>query len=98
MNTAPFSPGLTVTLAVTTTTGAVALGAGVGSVVEVQNTGTSLMFVKIGRSTVTATTADYPVQPGHSKMVTRAPNVDTHIAAITGTSTATLYATVGEGI
>lgn len=98
MNVQPFSPGSTSTLAVTTVTGRVALTGG-GSVVEIQNTGTAVMFVKIGSSTVVAAVTDYPVQPGHSKMVSRGPSsLDTHIAAITGTGTATLYATVGDGI
>lgn len=97
MNTQPFSPGSTTTVAVTTTTASGALPGG-GSVIEVQNVGTVTVFVVLGASTVTATNAGYPILAGQSKMISRNVILHTHIAAIAGTGTATLYATTGEGV
>ncbi len=97
MNVSPFTPGGTVSLAVTATTGSVALSAA-GSSVEVQNTGLTICFVKLGASAVTAAVTDYPVPAGQSKVIGRNPNTDTYIAAITSSGTTTLYATTGEGV
>lgn len=97
MNMNPFSPGPTVTLAVTTTTGRVAL-TGTGPSLEVQNAGAVTMFVKLGSSSVTAAVTDYPILPGQSKVIGVDVSTQTHIAAITASSTATLYATTGQGI
>lgn len=97
MNVSPFTPAGTATLAVTSTTGSVILS-GAGSSVEVQNTGLVMMFIKLGSSTVTAATTDYPVPAGQSKVIGRNPNTDLYIAAITASGTTTLYATTGEGV
>jgi len=97
MNVQPFGPGATVTLAATTTSGRVQLS-GVGSAVEVQNDGTTTMFIVKGGATVTATNAGYPIFAGQSKVISRDPANETHIAAIMASGTANLYATVGEGL
>lgn len=97
MNNNAFTPGVTVSIAGTTTTARAAI-TGIGTTIEIQNTGTTTIFVNLGNSTVTAAVTDYPVLGGQSKMITRGdPASYTHIAAITGTGTATVYVTAGEG-
>ena len=93
---APFSPGETLTLAVTdVSSNASFAGAGAqASVVEVQNLGTLPCFIAFG---ATATTAGYPIGAGQSKVVSKAPGV-AQIAAICATGqTTTLYVTAGQG-
>ena len=89
----PFSPGTTTTISVTSSSGTGTLS-GTGTVVELQNDGAVTVFVALGS---VATTADYPVLPGMSKLISRNPNATT-LAAITASGTATLYATVGDGV
>lgn len=96
MNEAAFAPGTTASLAVSAVTASVQLtGSGVN--VEVQNTSTVNMFVKLGTSAVTAAITDYPILPGQSKLISRDASTQTYIAAITVSGTGTLYATPGEG-
>jgi hypothetical protein len=91
-----FTPQATATLSVTATSSNAALG-GTGSQVVFQNAGPNTAFVAFGSSTVTATTAGFPVLNGQSLQLTR-PADATHMAAIcASTQTATLYATPGEG-
>lgn len=97
MSESAFTPGVTATISATTTTARAAL-TGTGTSVEIQNSGTTTVFVKFDGSTATATTSDYPVLGGQSKIICRDPNLHTHVAAITGTGTATVYATVGQGV
>lgn len=54
------------------------------------NAGSVPVFVKSGSSTVQATTTDTFIPPGQTRLLLKDPN-DTHIAAITASSTATLY-------
>lgn len=97
MNEAAFAPGTTASLAVSAATASVQLTGG-GVNVEVQNTSTVNMFVKLGTASVTAAVTDYPVLPGQSKLISRDPNTQTYIAAITASGSGTLYATPGEGV
>lgn len=91
-----FTPGPTVTLSATATSSSSALS-GTGSQVVFQNAGPNTVFVTFGSSTVTATTANFPVLNGQSLQLTR-PADSTHVAAIcAATQTATLYVTPGEG-
>lgn len=94
----PFTPGgPTATLAVTGTTGRVAITRGFSEQVMVTVVaGSQIAFVKFGDNTVVATTADTPVLPGTYRIFS-VPADATNIAAITSTSTATLYATPGNG-
>lgn len=93
----PFTPAATVTVPVTTVTSRVALPTPKKNQVLVTNAaGGSLAFIKFGDLNVTAAITDTPILPGTAYIFTIAPGV-THIAAITGTSTATVYATLGEG-
>jgi hypothetical protein len=90
-----FSPILTASLAVTTSTGRVALAAD-ASTVRLYNAGTATAFVKFGDVTVTAATTNMPIPAGAIEAF-RPPGASTHIAAITSSGTATLYVTSGEG-
>ncbi len=88
----------TVNLAVTGTTGSVALAkTGNPQTVEIQSaSGNAIAFIEFGISTVTAVAATgYPILPGVDKIVT-VPAGATHVAAI-GTSSTTLYFTCGHG-
>ncbi len=69
---APFSPGETLTLAVTDASSNASFGAAgaQASVIEVQNLGTLTCFIAFG---ATATTAGYPIGAGQSKVVSKAP-------------------------
>lgn len=58
--------------------------------VRVYNAGSVAVFVKSGDSSVAATTAGQPVLPGQDREFIRDPK-DTHLAAITASSTATVY-------
>lgn len=64
---------------------------------EVQNVGTSTIFVEVGISTASAAVATgYPILAGQSKVITAAGSA-THIACITASATVTLYVTSGTG-
>lgn len=93
----PFRAVSTATLSVTSSSGTATLNSG-ASVVEVQNAGSQTAFVRIGASASvgSATTADYPVLPGQSKLISKAPGEDT-LAGITASGTTTLYVSSGEG-
>ena len=84
------------TIAVTTTTANSAIGKDSNSIV-VTNTGTEVVYVVIGDSTVEATTAGYPVLGG-TQVPLRKQREQTHIAVITGTGTSDLHCIPGEGI
>lgn len=65
------------------------------------NAGTSTAFYAVGNSSVTAAVTDVPIPSGAVEVITvqnpqSAPV--THIAAITASGTATLYASTGFGI
>lgn len=92
----PFSiPAAAVSLAVTSTTGNVAL-AGSGNQLLVKNVGATECFLTVGSSTVEATTANMSVPPGEIAVYT-IPISATHVAAITASSTTTLRLARGEG-
>lgn len=58
--------------------------------VRVHNAGNVMGFVKSGDDTVEATTGDQFVPPGQTVVFAKNPK-DTHLAAITASSTATFY-------
>lgn len=94
---APFTPGTTVSLAVTSATGRVALPTQAGDQIVVNApAANSLAFIEFGDSTVEAAVTDYPILPGTVQTLT-VPRGVTYVAAITATSTATLYFTRGDG-
>lgn len=91
--------GSTVNLSAGTTTGNVALtGVGNGGTVRVLNTGTVTVFINFGTSSaVTATlAAGIPIPPNTPEAFAVGPTI-THMAAITASSTASIYATTGQG-
>lgn len=93
----PFTPGSTVTLSASGTTGRVALPATRGNQIRIANpAGGQIVFVKFGDSTVTAAVTDTPVLVGATDIFT-VPTGMTHVAGITSTSTATVYFTAGDG-
>ena len=92
-----FTAGATtpVSCSVTTANGAFS---GTGKTVRLYNAGLVAVFFKLATSSAgTAAATDTPLAPGVTEKFTRDPNLHTHIAALTASSTATLYATVGDG-
>lgn len=103
MELQPFTPaGSTVSLAVTSASGRVALTQKPGSSAELtvilRNEGDAEIFVTFGDSTVTAAAATSMPIPSGSSMVFSVAATNTHVAAITASGTATLRATSGTGI
>jgi hypothetical protein len=99
----PFTPSGTVSLSVTGTTGSVRLSSPNPVSVRIYNAGSATIFFKAGPASVEATTSDTPIPSGAIEVFNLTPMVDTaggcsHIAAITASSTATAYFTVGSGI
>ena len=97
-----FTPvGNTVNLAVTTTTGRVALTATTGLTgvsVRVYNAGAATAFLTFGTSTVEATTAaGMPVPSGSIEVFAFPAATVTDVAGITSSGTATVYFTSGRG-
>lgn len=92
---APFTPGGTVILVVTGSTGRQALSGGGDQVRLTSVAANAIVFVKFGDSTVTAAVTDMPIIPGQTEIFTIPPGV-THIAGI-GTVSTNLYATRGDG-
>jgi hypothetical protein len=94
--------GDTVNLTATTTSSRVALtnpelGSGTEEV-RIRNTGAVDVFVHFGDSTVVATlAASIPVQP-NSVEAFRIRTSATHMAAITASGSAVVYATSGQGL
>jgi hypothetical protein len=96
-----FAPaGNTVNLAVTTSTARVALTAPAtagGYQVRIYNAGSATAFIRFGTVAIDAATAtSMPVPSGQTEVFTVASTV-THVAAITASGSATLYATTGYG-
>lgn len=94
----PFTPGATVSLAVTGTTGNVAMSKPAGRQIMVTSlAANAATFIAFGTSAaVEAAVTDTPILPGTVNVFT-VPSAWTHVAAITATGTATLYFTSGDG-
>lgn len=104
MSITPFTPlGATVNLAVDTNSDVLELttigtGATGGMAVRLHNAGSVAVFVAFGNSAITtAATTGMPIPAGGVEVFEIGPAV-THVAAITASSTATLYATSGRGL
>ena len=93
--TGVFSPGATVSISCSTTSASATIATGF-SVMRLTNVGSVPVFVRWGTGTQTAVATDFPV-PANSSVVVAKPFDVVTVAAITGSSTATLYVTVGEG-
>lgn len=90
-----FSPISTVSITAETTSGAVAIDR-TATTLELNNTGSEIVFVRWAPTSPTAVVTDYPVLPGHCKAV-RCESGNGFLAAITGTGSALLYVTSGNG-
>lgn len=92
-----FKPSGTASLDVTTSSGRVALANGdVDLLLSSTDSGGQVLYWKTGNSGVVATTSDTPLMPG-DRYIARKGAQDTHIAAITESSTAKLKATSCQG-
>jgi hypothetical protein len=98
----PLAPSVSV--AATTTSGSVALGsvsdAARAYTVRIFNDGLVTCFIAFGYSGVTADTTSLPIPAGGVEVFPLgrgSQGASTHIAAVTGSSTTTLRATVGVG-
>lgn len=91
------TPTFSKTLSVTTTTGNVQLGAGSGTTVVVWNGGANAAFVAVGTTSAAAATVagSMYLPPGSCVVLNAQPSW--YLAAITGSSTTTLYITQGAG-
>lgn len=72
-----------------------------GCQLRLYNAGASTVFWALGNAAVAAALTDIPLPSGAIEVVTLANGTSgpaTHIAAITQTGTATLYATTGQGL
>lgn len=99
----PIIPDLSTTISCTSSSAATAITIGPNAQdgrlaqLELQNAGTSTIFVRPGISTVTAAVSTgYPVLAGQSKVITVGNNI-THLACITASATVVLYVTPGWG-
>ena len=105
------SPGGTRPVLVGVATARVSLDGYDGRQLEMYNSGTAVVFVQLGDSSVTATTGtasataptagSYAIGPGAIVMISRAKpegGTYTHMAHISGTAAQTLYVTPGQGI
>lgn len=96
----------TLPVTVGVTSARIALPAGIGPHLELENHGNFAVFIRFGGSGVTATTGtpsataptpgSYVIGAGVCKVITLPPNV-THMAHISGTAAQTLYITPGTG-
>lgn len=97
----PFKPSGGASLACTGSTGSVAL-AGTGEQVLVTNAGSAAVYIEMGASAVTATTAGLPVLPGTQVLLTipesSAGTRATHLAGITDGNSVTIKAYTGWGL
>ena len=93
----PFRPFATATLAVTATTTPATIRED-APMLEIQNDGGTVAFVRWGRGTQTATTADYPILPGQSKIVLCNTGCTNFAAICPAGGATTLYVTSGEGV
>lgn len=92
--------GLGIVLSCTTSSGTSSRTAlvGSGSVVMVTNVSDVVAYVALGDSSVTATTAYFPILPGTKEILTVSGDLTiTHAAGITGSGSATVLVHKGHG-
>ena len=96
-----FRPLANYSLAATNATGRVNISTNGGRQVRLYNSGTVIIFVKFGDSTVNAATTDTPIPPGAVEVLTYdrlLSGANNYVAGITAAGSGTLYITVGEGL
>jgi hypothetical protein len=93
----PFTPGQTVTLAVTAASANASFNAANANAtaVEFLNAGLNPCFVVFG---ATATTAGYPIGAGQRQVISKPAGVVQFAAICNAAQTTTLYATAGQGV
>lgn len=96
----PITIGNTTTVAATTTSSTTRVALSKGSISQqlliTSPAGGAVAFLNFGDSTVAAAVASsFPVLPGSAQIVTVGPNV-THVAGMTGATSATVYVTSGH--
>ncbi len=93
---APFTPGVTVSRTVTSSSANVAVTGTAQQVMVSSPLANNIAFINFGTSSaVTAAVTDTPILPGTVQVFT-IPSDATHVAAI-GSATTTLYFTRGDG-
>lgn len=95
----PFHVGTTISVSVTnsaSSAAAIPIASNPSWQILVQNTGANLAFCKLGGSTITATTTDFPVPAGIIETLTIDQD-SKFISCITASSTTTVYVTGGVG-
>ena len=95
-------PGSTISISATTSSASAAFKISRTDRFQVRlyNAGAATVFVNRGGSSVAATTSSMPIPSGAVEVLTfdnHPADPVTHVAAITASGTATLYATQGEG-
>ena len=92
-----FNPAYTqgTTISVTTSSSPVLRGFGSASLC-LTNLGDEVVYVRVSKGTVAATTADYPVMPLGQVTITKDQDMDT-VSAITASGTTSLHVIAGEG-
>ncbi len=88
--------GANTTISASTSSAGGALARAADQTAVVTNVGSVTIFVKFGAGAQTATSADQAVAPNTSRVFGLLAS-DTHVAAITASSTATVYVGVGDG-
>ncbi len=98
MHSLGFSPvaGATATLSATTTSSSASIGS-LGDKIRVVNAGSAHVFVQVGTTGVVATYSSLCILSGEEIVISRGASGEDRIAAITGSGTATVYATPGYG-
>jgi hypothetical protein len=93
----PFTPGQTLTLAVTAASAPASFNAANAdaTAVEFLNAGLNPCFVVFGS---TATTAGYPIGAGQRRVISKPAGVVQFAAICNATLSTTLYATAGQGV
>lgn len=97
MNDTPFQPayGQNHTVSATTTSASVTLGAATKSLLLV-NSGSQLVYVRVGEGAQTATAADMPLRAGSEVLIGK-PNDALTVAYLAAAATSTLSIMPGEG-
>lgn len=95
----PFTPNSagTVNLSASTSSGTVSLGAK-GDQLRLYNSGTVTVFYEVGAAGVSASASTAVPLPSGAVEVISISEAHTTLAAITASSTATIYATRGNGL
>jgi hypothetical protein len=95
---ASFNPSYTrgITVSPTTSSASSTIGLGSKAIVLTSLSGSVLVYVRIGKSGITASTADYPLLPNSQISLSKEQDDDT-VAYITSSGTGSVHILPGEG-